>query len=45
MVLGFSAARNMTVGNIVFKRGERHPVSYDHGPSKKQVDYRLVRRN
>ena len=34
----------MTVGNTLFKKRASHLVIYESGPSKAQVDYRLVRR-
>ena len=35
----------MTVGNTLFTKRASHLVSYESGPSKAQVNYRLVRRN
>ena len=41
----YCAARNITVGNKLFKKRASHLITYESGPSKTQVDYCLVEVN
>ena len=44
-ILEFYTAINMRVGKILFHKRKSHPVTYESGPSKMQVEYCLVRRD
>lgn len=44
-IMEFCAAMSMTLGNGKFKKSKSHPVIYEFGPSKMQVDCYLARRD